>query len=257
MRVVAYTERGPARDHDEDALFVMGCAILGCSMGAPATLDAEASAGLLAVIDGMGGHEGGERAARLVALSLLEDDGSWDVSMEAGKRRIAHALERAVRHIARAAAEDPALADMGAAVAGVALCSDGALAFNCGDCRVYGERWGYLERLTRDHSIVQELLERGEIDEDGMRAHPRKNILTACVSADASFLDVRFRTMPWDEARRIFICSDGVWEALSLEEMEACLRDAPSREAGEALARALHAPGGKRRDDASFIIASA
>ena len=254
MKVIAYSNRGPTREHNEDALFASGNVISGCSMAAPLEIDIEAQPGCLAVIDGMGGYEGGELAARLAALSFLEDSGGWYVSAMMGRERIERILERAVQLIGQTVAQTPGLASMGAALAGVAFCADAMLAFNCGDCRVYRQQSGYLQRLTHDHSIVQELFDQGEIEEDEMRTHPRKNTVTACVSADPSYLTVAFHEVPYTSGGRFLICSDGVWEALSIEELEASLKDRTMAEGASALAKGLLDLGGECRDNVSFLL---
>jgi protein phosphatase len=105
---------------------------------------------------------------------------------------------------------------MGAAVSGVLFREKSALVFNCGDCRVYRFSGGRLERVSRDHSVVQELFEQGAIDEEGMRTHPKKNVITSAVSVNMSnfggIYSVPLSRIASDE---FFICSDGVWEVLS------------------------------------------
>ena len=142
-----------------------GNVISGCSMLSPVELSIESSGGCFTAIDGMGGYEGGEKAARLVALSFLENAEGWNIPMKEGKNKINLILKEAVRHISDTAASRPDLSSMGAALAGIALCADGVLVFNCGDCRVYRQQGQYLERLSHDHSVVQELCDRGEIED--------------------------------------------------------------------------------------------
>jgi protein phosphatase len=104
---------------------------------------------------------------------------------------------------------------MGAAVAGLILREHGATAFNCGDCRVYRVNGEEMERITRDHSVVQTLFESGDIDEDAMRTHQRKNIVTSAVTADMSDTpELYVRGLSRVEYDYYFICSDGVWEAM-------------------------------------------
>lgn len=259
MRIVMYSNRGPVRDHNEDALFAGGNIVAGCSMAAPLEVEAETSRGCLAVIDGMGGYEGGELAARLVAASLLETADAWRVSAKEGEERIEAILQNAVQRIANAVAGNAGLSSMGAALAGLVFCGEGdgeeTLVFNCGDCRVYRCQTGYLEKLSHDHSVVQDLYDQGELDEEGMRTHPRKNIITACVSANPADLKVSFRALSrGQEGQRFFICSDGVWEALSIDDLEACVANHSASEAADMLAQKLNALGEECRDNVSFLI---
>lgn len=255
MKAVIYSNKGPVRGHNEDAVFAAGNVISGCSMSNPVELNTETPGGCFVAIDGMGGYEGGEKAARLVALSFLEDAESWDLPAKAAKEKITVVLKRATQKIVDDVAKNPALSSMGAALAGIALCSDGVLVFNCGDCRVYRQQGEYLERLSHDHSVVQELCDRGEIEEEAMRTHPLKNKITACVSSDTSFIDIYFREVSQAQgSQRFFICSDGVWEALSLDNLEGFLAGKSSSEAADALSKRLFEVGDACRDNVSFLI---
>lgn len=255
MKAVIYSNKGPVREHNEDALFAAGNIISGSSMLSPGELNVESSGGCFVVIDGMGGYEGGERAARLVALSFLENAEGWNIPMKDGKDKVNRILSSAVRHISETVAGKPDLSSMGAALAGIAFCVDGTLVFNCGDCRVYRQQGEYLERLSHDHSVVQELCDRGEIDEEAMRTHPLKNKVTACVSSDASFIDIYFREVPQAQrSQRFFICSDGVWEALSIDVLEECLAGKTMSGGAEDLSKKLFSLQGKCQDNVSFLI---
>ena len=258
MKAIIYSNKGPVRDHNEDAIFAVGNVISGSSMASPSEISAETSEGCFTAIDGMGGYEGGEKAARLVALSFLEDMEGWNLPMKEGKDKINRILADAVRHISNVVAGKPDLKSMGAALAGVAFCADGVLVFNCGDCRVYRQQGEYLEKLSHDHSVVQELCDRREIDEEAMRTHPRKNTITACVSANLADLDIYFREIPNIQAgQRFFICSDGVWEALPIDELESCLACKSDAEAADTLSKKLLELDSECRDNVSFLIARA
>ena len=255
MKAMIYSNKGPVREHNEDALFAAGNVISGSSMASPVELNAETPGGCFTVIDGMGGYEGGERAARLITMSFLENAEGWNIFAKTGREKIASVLKRASQKIADDVEKNPSLSSMGAALAGIALCSDGILVFNCGDCRVYRQQGEYLERLSHDHSVVQELCDRGEIDEEAMRTHPLKNKVTACISSDTSFIDIYFREVPKAHvSQRFFICSDGVWEALSLDELESCLAGKSSSEAADTLSKRLFEVGDACRDNVSFLI---
>ncbi|MDR3164628.1 MAG: hypothetical protein LBU13_03535, partial [Synergistaceae bacterium] len=81
-----------------------------------------------------------------------------------------------------------------------------------------------MERITKDHSVVQTLFENGGIDEDGMRTHPRKNVLTSAVTADQSETpELYVRGLSGGEDDDYFICSDGVWEAMPANVLSAAL----------------------------------
>lgn len=223
MKAVFYSHRGNERKGNEDALLARGCLVSGASMEHPATADFEGSNGLFAVVDGMGGYEGSALAAKMTVLSLLEGLSGDDSPDEESLRTL---LRETAERMRTEAEYSPSLSSMGATLAGLVLREGVATAFNCGDCRVYRFRSGYLDRLSRDHSVVQELVDRGEIEEDDMRTHPRKNVVTSAVQASAAGqgTSVFLREFTYVEGDAFFLCSDGVWEALPVEALEECLR---------------------------------
>ena len=253
MKAVFYSNKGFVREHNEDALFVAGNIISGCSMTEPVEIDTESPDNCFVVIDGMGGYEGGEQAARIVATSFIENFGSWNISTSAAKGKINSILNNAIQKIANVVNDKPELAAMGAALAGMAFCNDGILIFNCGDCRAYRQQGQYLERLSHDHSVVQELFDKGEIEEDDMRTHVRKNTITACVSAKVDDLNIFFRETSYKGNERFLICSDGVWEAMPIDEIEACLCE-NVLDTANGIVKKLFNLQGECRDNISFVI---
>lgn len=255
MNITFFTNKGGVREHNEDAMFLAGSIISCCSMAAPVTVDTESADKCFVVIDGMGGYHGGEKAAHIVASSFASDSEDWNIPAKAAQEKITRILETASRKISEAITINPQYSSMGAALAGIVFCSDGILTFNCGDCRVYVQNGEYLEKLTHDHSFVQELCDRDEITEDEMRTHPRKNVITACVSRNADDIHVFFRTVPLSQKpRRFFVCSDGVWEALPLEAIEKCSAKDSMYDVGSSLASCLLNLQTECRDNVSFFF---
>ena len=256
MKFVIYTDKGFVRKHNEDAIFAADNVISGCDMVAPIESNTEnhKSSCIFAVIDGIGGYEGGEKAAYIVANSFMENSEDWNIPASEAKNKITSILADASKRIIYAAKNNPELSNMGAVLAGIIFCNENMLIFNCGDCRVYEQRNYHLEKLSHDHSLVQELFDRGEIEENDMRTHLRKNIVTACVSANPSYLNIFFRELPYgNEYKRIFICSDGVWEALSVAELEECLCE-NSLESANNIVKRFFTLQERCRDNVSFII---
>ena len=203
----------------------------------------------------MGGCEGGEIAARILASSFLENSDGWNISTKEAAKKIQAVLKNAVIKISETEKLNPSLSCMGAAIAGLVLCPDSVLIFNCGDCRTYYQRGEYLERLSRDHSVVEELRARGEIDDDTMRTHPLKNQITACISSQLSNMDIYFREISRTDAnQKFFICSDGVWEALPIEDIEKCFLEAAGYKTANLLVKKLIEAKNNCHDNISFII---
>ena len=259
MKIALMTHKGAVREDNQDAVFVSGLVRTG-DMCAPEIydLDRKERPILLAVIDGMGGYKGGALAAKIIAETLAERTVMDDVfgalmDVNEDERLLRLLLEEAARRMSAEAAKNPQLADMGATVSGVLVREKNALAFNCGDCRVYRLSGGYLQRVTRDHSIVQALFEAEEIDEEEMRTHPRKSLVTSAVSADSQF-DLYVKGLSLCEGDSFFLCSDGVWEALSSKELGALIaRGIPSPDTARELFKALLEAN--CHDNVSFIWA--
>lgn len=226
---------------NQDGLFLRGESFT--DTPEPLSLTFPDEPGLYAAIDGMGGPGGGELATEVI-LSGLE--------IFSGRSGDCHILEMGMLEIQRMVrARAVAFPHMGAALAGIWRGEERNLVFNCGDCRVYRSRSGYLEKLTHDHSVVQELVDAGKITEDEARFHPLKNLMTSAISADDPDPEIFCREIEIRRGDQFLMCSDGLWECLSLEELEECMTEPPDR-AADALAEAIWEK--RARDNASFII---
>jgi serine/threonine protein phosphatase PrpC len=213
---------------------------------------------IAATIDGMGGYEGGAFAANIVAGIFADSATKKNFGQKfdpvADEEILRVILEKATRQMVSEALGSPKLSEMGAALSGVVIRANGATAFNCGDCRVYRVSCGEIERLTRDHSVVQALFERGVIDEDGMRSHPKKNVVTSAVTANlAEKPELYVRGVSRVEGDDYFLCSDGVWEALSAELLKDILKG-PFPDTANSIFETLIESNCK--DNVSFIWAS-
>jgi serine/threonine protein phosphatase PrpC len=142
--------------------------------------------GLWAVADGMGGHDAGEVASALIVNSLALGQPGLDLNARAAA---ADATLREVNDKLVAMAEDADGRTIGSTVVAIAA---NAVAFTClwvGDSRAYLLRDGYLAQLTRDHSLVQELVDAGMLTPAEAHNHPNGNVVTRAVGA-ATRLDI-------------------------------------------------------------------
>ena len=187
---------------------------------------ADAELGLFAVVDGMGGHSGGELASVTIADAVTsfiretagDSDKTWPAGLDPRLSAVANRLQIAIRNanrmLATRAKTNAALDGSGATLA-AALYSDGDLAVsNVGDCRVYLLRGGELSQVTRDHSVVAEQLALGLIDSEAARTHPLRHVVTRAVSGQAGMpVDIQeLKTQPGD---RLILCSDGIHGVLT------------------------------------------
>ena len=203
---------------------------------------------LALVADGMGGHPGGEIAAEVVA----------GVVPAAFTGQSVDELQTAVRAanwaIRERAVTQPGLEGMGTTVCAAGLLTTGHVALvNVGDSRAYLVHEGSLSRLTQDHSLTAELIERGELREEEAAQHPYYGILTRALGVGAD-VEIDRTTLAVDEGDRIVLCSDGLFNELSDEEIRNALAgDEDVATIVDKLIDRSIASGG--RDNVSVVIA--
>jgi serine/threonine-protein phosphatase Stp1 len=172
--------------------------------------------GVWAVADGMGGHDAGEVASAMVVDGLAELAPGLDLAHRTAEaRRVLHEVNR---RLVALGGEGPSRRTIGSTV--VAVFAD-ERSFSClwaGDSRVYHARAGALAQITRDHSLVQELVDLGEIDPTEAAGHPNANVVTRAVGAGAQFdLDcVEGDVRPGDA---FLLASDGLTRLMTDEEL--------------------------------------
>ena len=170
---------------------------------------------LWAVADGAGGHQHGEVAAQALKTALEAPMGLAGADLVAEVRARVAAVHEAMRH----RADEEAAANGGAVTIAstlVVLLADGAhfACLWCGDSRAYMLRAGVLSPLTRDHSMVQEMVDAGVIDADAAEGHPHANVLTRAIGADGANPELDKITGRAEPGDRFLLCSDGLFKAL-------------------------------------------
>jgi PPM family protein phosphatase len=225
------TDPGPVRANNEDAVF--------------------AGPRLVAVADGVGGAAAGEVASRLAIDAVAHLAGRrLDAPLD---DELAGALATANETIGFVAACRPLLAGMSTTLTAVALDDDGAyVVANVGDSRTYLLRDGALRRLSRDDSLVQLLVDRGEITPAQARRHPQRSLVLEVLDGRVRPLPApaRLGARPGD---RLLLCSDGLSDAVDDDVIAGALGE-PSREAcAERLVDLALAAGA--RDNVSVVVA--
>jgi len=171
-----------------------------------------AQAPLFAVADGMGGHAAGDFASAAVVTRLAEHGGKPIVATS----DIDASLHRAVQDMSRGAGVTDE--GSGTTVTGIALGiishEPTWIVYNIGDSRVYRLVGGVLEQLTTDHSIVQELVDAGQITREEADTHPHSNVITRAVGFhEAPIPD--YRAIAIESGMRLLVCSDGLTKELT------------------------------------------
>ena len=171
------------------------------------------------VCDGMGGANGGniasETAIDAITKDVLEGYREGMDSQEI-KELLASALEDANERVYEKAKQDPALEGMGTTAVLTLIQNNVIHLVNVGDSRAYLLTRENVTQITRDHSIVQEMLESGEITEEQARNHPRKNIITRALGVDDTVV-VDYFEIPFEEHAKLLQCSDGFSGSLTPE----------------------------------------
>lgn len=210
---------------------------------------AEPSRGLFVVADGMGGHEAGEVASNLVVQALGEvDDADGVEPMVAALTRTLHEVNRQLRAMA---AGGPERRTIGTTVVALAIHSG---RFGClwsGDSRAYRVRDGQLAQLTRDHSLVQELVDAGMLAAADAPHHPSAHVITRAVGAD-DVLDVDAVTGDTRRGDRFLLASDGLTRHVDDPELEAWLGSGQAEPAADRLIDTVLARGAA--DNVSLVI---
>ncbi len=203
---------------------------------------------IFVVADGMGGHAAGDVASRIAVEEFAGLAGRPALSAD----DVHECVGRISQRIRGSVGERSA----GTTVAGVAdaSTSDGSywLVFNIGDSRVYRWAAGVLEQISVDHSVVQELVDRGELAPSAMETHPDRHVITRALGTDLE-PEPDYWLLPAGPADRILVCSDGLTSELGdddLQEILSAVHDPQA--AAAALVDAAVRRGG--RDNVSAVV---
>ena len=208
---------------------------------------------LFAIADGMGGYNAGEVASRLALEKLkAEKEDFYGKSGFTLVSKLYQVMRDINAEVYEKARSDASLEGMGTTLCGIYFTGTGkGYVFNVGDSRVYLLRKDQLKQITRDHSLVAEMVENGEISQEEAFNHPRKNMLTRGIGVDEKVNgDVFVIDVYTDDI--ILLCSDGLTDMLHDDEIRERLQTEDSEEAADSLLSRSLENGG--RDNISFII---
>lgn len=231
LRWSAATDTGRKRTTNEDSVF--------------------ASFPVLIVADGMGGHDAGDVASSRAVEAFAELKGTSLAQIEQVERSVAKAFE--------AVSSEPRSGDRagGTTLAGAVLVDvEGEphwLVVNVGDSRTYLLVDGELEQVSVDHSLVQELIDAGAVDEEQARSHPDRGVITRALGAGQEHAP-DFWLLPAERGQRLLVCSDGLTGEVDDVRLRGILAATPSPAdaASSLIAVALDAGG---RDNVTVIVA--
>ena len=197
---------------------------------------------LFVVADGMGGHNAGDYASSC-AVHVLVDTIKEDANYSPVKI-LRHGIESANLKVLEEAGKSPDKKGMGTTIVAATIVGNYAYVANVGDSRLYVVHQG-IRQITRDHSLVQEMVRLGELREEEAINHPDKNIITRALGA-ASSVEVDFFDFEIQPDAIVLMCSDGLSNMVTNEEIAKLLEQPGSlKEKGQALILLANANGGK------------
>jgi PPM family protein phosphatase len=203
------TDQGRRRPSNEDSYVILTRPL--DPQGAECTL--------IVVADGMGGASAGELASAMavevVVRAFFSECDEPDLQV-----RLRSAVETANLEIHQKSEEDPECAGMGTTCTALVFCDGRACFAHVGDSRLYSIRAGDVERLTRDHTLLADLIERGKLTEAEARVDKRRNIVTRMVGIDRQVqVDTGRVREPLDPGDALLVCTDGLHGLVDDEEI--------------------------------------
>jgi serine/threonine protein phosphatase PrpC len=259
------TDRGAIRETNEDQFAITELSkamrVWQTSLPEPRLQVAEERAHLFLVADGMGGHNAGERASAIAVAAIehftLNTFRWFFTADDDGAKKVLEQFQSAVRaadtQILEEAAGHPELQGMGTTVTMAFHLGAQVCLVHAGDSRAYLYRRGELHQLTQDHTLVAELVREGSVRHDQVAAHPLRHVITNVVGGPAAGVKVEARSFAVAAGDRLLLCSDGLTEMVTHEEIAATLgaEAEPEGAARRLLAQALAAGG---RDNVTVLV---
>ena len=233
----AATDVGAVRETNEDAYLV-----------APP---------VFAVADGMGGHENGDVASRIVVeeFARLAEEGYEPTEARAAVTVALEAAQRRITEYAEDGGPDPRRTPGTTVVAALLVEDDGAPAWllvNLGDSRIYAVIGGALQQVSTDHSVVQELIDAGQLSEADAAEHPERHVITRALGGPR-LERPDFFVLPVGEVERLLLCSDGISGLVGDDEIAGVLTAVTDpRDAADGLVAAALRAGGD--DNATAVV---
>lgn len=212
MKIVAKTDKGLVRENNQDAYAV-------------GELPGEVAWAV--VCDGMGGAAGGNIASAL-AVKVISDKITSSYNEKMRDSSIKNLLDSAITaaniEVYDMAYSRPDLKGMGTTVVAVVVRDNVAHIAHAGDSRAYIVNKDAVEQITVDHSLVQNLVDRGEITKEEAEHHPNKNVITRALGVDKR-IDVDFSEVDLQENETLILCTDGLSNCVNNAEIADDIKD--------------------------------
>ena len=237
MEFFAKTDQGKMRKMNQDFIFATGDRL-------------GRFPNLFLLADGMGGHRAGEFASRHLVESLtalLEKEEELPLV-----RTLEKSIQQMNSELLRLSQSNIQLQGMGSTLVTAFVEGNSIVIANVGDSRAYLFQRNRLRQITRDHSYVEEMIQRGKMIRGSEEYQKSKNMITRAVGVE-KYLEVDFFEEEWEEGDLFFLCSDGLSNMVDQESIVQILKDDTSlEEMGEALITLANINGGK--DNIALIL---
>jgi len=225
FNAIAQSDLGLVRDGNEDSALI--------------------SNNLIAVADGMGGHAGGEVASAIAINTLQQllpviNDPAIDLDSRADLfLNISYEIDAEILRVSK---EKPELSGMGTTLTALSLTDNQVDLLHIGDSRCYCWRDNKLEKLSYDHTVMQELLDQGRLTPEEVFDHPQRSLLTQALMGDSG-IDPVLMSYEVKAGDKFLLCSDGLTNVLSELEIAKIIKSADADELLEQLIKETKAKG--------------
>lgn len=211
------------------------------------------------VADGMGGHQAGEIASReavntfCALIKDMNEDLEVSIGLQELRRNISWIIEEVNASVYKMGRADQELRGMGTTLCCLYFHRDGVVYGHVGDSRIYRLRQGRLSQLTKDHSLLRQLIDMGQVSEQKAPEFMYKNIITKAIGTEAS-VDPSVYTAHIEVGDIYMMCTDGLSDLLTTKEMEEIINQADSlQQATQKLVDSANEIGG--HDNITVVIA--
>jgi len=234
LRVAYLSHPGRARVSNEDHVALP-------SLDLPHGNASHGRGHLFLVADGVGGQSAGEVASRIATQSAMS--AYYTAPQGRPDRDALIAAFRFAHEQVRSASGQAAQKGMATTLVGLAVCGTTAIVANVGDSRAYVWRDGEMQQVTRDHSLVAELMRQGTISPDLAKTHPHRHVITQSIGGDTEIAPDVYE-IPLKGNERLLLCTDGLTDVVDVQTMADILRQPSLSGAARDLVRAALAAGG-------------
>lgn len=233
VRSFGVTDTGRVRSANEDHFLIAELTkamhVEQTSLPRPSAQFGQERGRIFLVADGMGGHQGGEEASSLAIASIEQfalNTLKWFFPLK-GSHTVADQFQAAVREadatVVEEAAQRPELRGMGTTLTMAYSLDSELYVVHVGDSRAYVYRDGELHQITQDHTLVAELVTRGEVTAEKAAEHRLRHVVTNVIGGPEAGVRVEAHKLNLQPGDRILLCTDGLTEMLSDDQIKTVL----------------------------------